>query len=115
MNLTKIFVATLIMLIGQIGTFIQLQGSAKYGWYEKYFWVILLSSIPIQYLYIKAVNLYISGFGGQIWPSRLLGFATGIVVFTILSIVLFKEHMTLKTITCLGLALTIVAIQIFWK
>lgn len=93
----------------------QLQGAIKYGWYEKYMWVILLSSVPISYLYIVAVRMYVDGFGGQIWPSRLIGFALGIMVFTILSIFLFKEHMTLKTLVCLTLAVSIVLVQLFWK
>jgi len=114
MNLNKILIATILMIFGQIGSFLQLQGAVKYGWYEKYLWLILLSSIPISFLYIKAVNLYVEGFGGQIWPSRLIGFALGIIVFTIFSSLLFKEHMTIKTVLSISLALLIVAIQIFW-
>jgi hypothetical protein len=93
----------------------QLQGSIKYGWSEKYLWLLLLSGIPISYLYIKSVNLYVQGFGGQIWPSRLIGFALGVVIFTILSSLLFQENMNLKTIISLILAFTIVAVQVFWK
>lgn len=115
MSINKIIIATILMIFGQIGSFLQLQGAIKYGWYEKYLWLILLSSVPISYLYIKAVNLYVDGFGGQIWPSRLIGFALGIMVFTIMSSILFKEHITLKTSICLILALTIVGVQLFWK
>lgn len=103
------------MIFGQIGSFMQLQGAIKYGWYEKYLWAILFSSIPICYLYIKSVNLYVEGFGGQIWPSRLIGFALGIMVFTAMSTFLFKEHMTPKTVVCLLLAISIVAVQLLWK
>lgn len=115
MSISKIIIATVLMILGQIGSFMQLQGAIKYGWYEKYLWIILLSSIPISYLYIKSVNLYVQGFGGQIWPSRLIGFALGIMVFTVMSSMLFKEHMTVKTVICLVLALTIVGVQLFWK
>lgn len=115
MSLVKIIIATLLMVLGQIGSFLQLQGAIKYGWYEKYLWLILLSSIPISFIYIKSVNLYVQGFGGQIWPSRLIGFALGIVVFTVLSSILFKEHMTPKTIVSLLLAFIIVGVQLFWK
>lgn len=115
MSLSKIIVATLLMILGQIGSFMQLQGAIKYGWYEKYLWIILLSSVPVSYLYIKSVNLYVQGFGGQIWPSRLIGFALGIMVFTAMSTFLFKEHMTLKTIVCLFLAVSIVLVQLLWK
>lgn len=113
--MSKIVIATVIMLLGQVGSFMQLQGAIKYGWYEKYLWVILLSSVPISYLYIKAVNMYVVGFGGQIWPSRLIGFSLGITVFTIMSTILFKEHMTIKTAVCLLLSITILIIQLVWK
>jgi hypothetical protein len=115
MDIAKILLATLFMTLGQIGSFMQLQGSIKYGWSEKYLWLLLLSGIPISYLYIKSVNLYVQGFGSQIWPSRLVGFALGVVIFTILSSVLFQEHLNLKTVISLILAFTIVGIQIFWK
>ena len=115
MTLSKIIIATILMILGQIGSFMQLQGAIKYGWYEKYFWFLILLSVPISYVYIKSVNLYVQGFGGEIWPSRLIGFALGIVVFTVLSSILFKEHMTPKTIVSLLLAFMIVSVQLFWK
>jgi hypothetical protein len=115
MNISKLIIATLLMIFGQIGSFLQLQGGIKFGWYEKYLWVILLCSVPISYIYIRAVNLYVEAFGGQIWQSRLIGFALGIVVFTLMSTLLFKEHITLKTGICLGLSFCILAIQLFWK
>jgi hypothetical protein len=115
MSLTKVLIATIVMILGQIGSFMQLQGAIKYGWYEKYMWVILLSSVPISYLYIVAVRMYVEGFGGQIWPSRLIGFALGIMVFTLMSIFLFNEHMTTKTAVCLTLSFLVVLIQLFWK
>jgi multidrug transporter EmrE-like cation transporter len=49
------------------------------------------------------------------WPGRLIGFGIGVIVFTIMSWLLFKEHPTPKTLVCLGLAFTIVILQIFWK
>jgi hypothetical protein len=115
MDIPKIILATFLMILGQIGSFIQLQGSIKFGWAEKHLWVMVLIGVPLSYIYIKSVNLFVEGFGGQIWPSRLIGFALGIVVFTILSSVLFQENMNLKTVVCLVLAFIIVAIQIFWK
>lgn len=103
------------MIIGQIGSYMQLQGSIKYGWTDKYLWLILTSSVPICYVYIKSVQLYVEGFGGEIWPSRLIGFAIGIFVFTFMSSVLFKEHLSTKTLVCLGLAFSILVVQLFWK
>ena len=93
----------------------QLQGAMKYGWYQKYFWLVLISSIPLSWLYIKSVEHIILAFSGQIWPSRLIGFGLGIIVFSIMSHYLFKEPFTPKTIVCICLGLLIIGIQILWK
>jgi multidrug transporter EmrE-like cation transporter len=45
----------------------------------------------------------------------LIGFGIGIVVFVTMSIILFKEPLTPKTLICLGLAATILGIQILWR
>jgi len=115
MDLTKIFFGVLLGILGQIGSFMQLQGAIKYNWYGKYMWIILLSSIPVSWLFIKSVNFLVSGFGGQIWPSRLIGFSIGMFVFTTLSIILFNENFSLKTLVCLFLGFLILMIQLFWK
>jgi len=112
MNLIK---GMLWGLLGQISSFMQLQGSVKYGWFAKYPILILLSSIPAAWFYIKSVEHLVTAFDGQLWPSRLIGFGIGIVVFVSLSILLFKEPITAKTLVCLGLALSILGVQIFWK
>ena len=57
----------------------------------------------------------VAHFDGQLWPSRLVGFAAGAMVFTIMSSAWFKEPLSLKTLVCLGLALCIMLIQLFWK
>jgi hypothetical protein len=102
-------------IVGQIISFLQLQGNIKYGWFQKYPLLVLLSAIPSTYLYIKSVDNLVAWGGGQLWPSRLIGFGIGIIIFVTLSMILFKEPLTLKTITCLLLALSILLIQLFWK
>jgi len=102
-------------ILGQIFSFMQLQGSIKYGWYQKYPILILLSSIPAAWFYIKSVENLVAWGDGQLWPSRLIGFGIGIIVFVTLSVILFKEPITLKTLTCLLLAASILLVQIFWK
>jgi len=102
-------------LLGQVGSFMQLQGAMKLGWFPKYFWPVLLMSVPLSWLYIKSVEHFLAAFDGQLWPSRLIGFGLGIVVFSIMSHYLFKEPFTPKTIVCIGLGLIIIAIQVIWK
>jgi hypothetical protein len=101
--------------LGQICSFLQLQGSAKWGWYEKYPSLILLSAIPAAWFYIQSVNNFIAHFNGTLWPSRFLGFSIGIIVFTILSYTLFKEPLTIKVAISMLLSALIMAVQIFMK
>jgi hypothetical protein len=102
-------------ILGQISSFLQLQGSVKYGWFTKYPILILLSSIPAAWFYIKSVENLVGWADGELWPSRLIGFGIGIIVFVGLSALLFKEPITTKTLVCLGLAASILGVQIFWK
>ena len=102
-------------LLGQVGSFMQLQGAMKLGWYPKYFWPVLLMSVPLSWLYIKSVEHFVAAFDGQLWPSRLIGFGLGITIFSIMSHFMFKEPLTPKTLVCIGLGITIILIQILWK
>ena len=102
-------------LLGQMGSFMQLQGAMKLGWYPKYFWPVLLMSVPLSWLYIKSVEHFVAAFDGQLWPSRLIGFGLGITIFSIMSHFMFKEPLSPKTLVCIGLGLTIIAIQVIWK
>ena len=102
-------------LVAQILTFLQLQGNVKYHWFEKYPIIMLSSAIPISYLFIKSVEYFVLYFGGQIWPSRLIGFSIGIIVFAFMSYFIFGEPINLKTVICLLLGLCILLIQVLWK
>lgn len=110
--MNNLFLGVLYGLLGQIGSFLQLQGSARYGWYEKYPYVLLLISIPLSWLYIQSVKNLILYFGGEIWQSRFIGFGIGIIVFSIMSSIIFKEPFSYKTVMSIILATIIILIQI---
>jgi len=111
----NIIYGILFGLLGQIGSYLQLQGAMKLGWFPKYFWPVLLMSVPLSWFYIKSVEYFVAAFDGQLWPSRLIGFGLGIIVFSIMSHYLFKEPFTPKTLVCIGLGISIIGIQILWK
>ena len=102
-------------LLAQILTFFQLQGQMKYEWFKNHPIIMAFVGVPISYLFMISVKNMIIAYNGQMWPSRLIIFGIGVVVFTIMSYWLFKEPLTFKTLTCLGLGVCIVLIQIFWK
>lgn len=112
MNMIKGFIYG---LIAQVMTFLQLQGQLKYDILKNNTWFVVLLGLPISYLFMISVKNFVTAFDGQIWPSRLIGFGIGVVVFSLMSHWLFKEPLTPKTLTCLGLGTLIVLIQILWK
>lgn len=111
----NIFYGVLYAVIAQILTFLQLQGNIKYGWFQKYPIIMLLAAMPISYLFIKSVEYFVAAYNGEIWPSRLIGFGIGVIIFTLMSKMLFGEPFTTKTAVCLTLGTAIVLIQILWK
>ncbi len=113
--MNRLLMGIIYGIFGQILSFLQLQGSIKYGWFQKYPIIVLLSALPTTWIYIKSVEHLVEWSDGQLWPSRLIGFGIGIIVFVGLSMILFKEPLTLKTLTCLMLAASILLVQIFWK
>ena len=102
-------------VLAQILTFIQLQGQFKWEWAKEHPLIMAIPGIPLSFLYLLSVKHLVLYFQGQLWPSRLLGFAIGATVFTIMAWIWFKEPLTLKTLICLGLAVGILGIQLFWK
>lgn len=105
----------LLGIVAQIFTFIQIQGQFKYAWMKEHPILIAIAGVPISLLYIYSVTYLVEYYQGELWPSRILGFAIGAVVFTAMSWGWFREPLTLKTLVCLGLACCIMLVQIFWK
>ena len=111
----NLFKGVLYGLFAQIITFLQLQGQLKIDFLKDNLWFTLLMGMPISFLFMSSVKYFVLAYNGEIWPSRLIGFGIGTVVFTFMSYFLFKEPLTLKTLICLGLGISIILIQIFYK
>jgi hypothetical protein len=77
--------------------------------------ILALFGVPLSLLYIGTTKYMVAHFQGNLWPSRLLGFSIGAIVFTVMSWAWFKEPLTLKTLVCLALAVCIMLIQLIWK
>ena len=102
-------------LIAQILTFLQLQGQMKYDFLKNNLWFTAFLGVPISLLFMFSVRNLVTAYNGEMWPSRLIGFGIGVIIFAIMSHLMFREPITLKTLTCLGLGVCIILIQILWK
>jgi multidrug transporter EmrE-like cation transporter len=113
--MNKLLIGILFGVIAQTLTFFQLQGQMKYAWFKNNYWLVVLMGIPVSMLFMYSVKNLILAYNGEMWPSRLIGFSIGAIVFTYFSWSLFGEPFTTKTIICLTLAFSILMVQLFMK
>ena len=104
----------IVVFIAQIVTWFQLNLQFINPKFKDNYW-LLLSGIPITWLFMKATSLGVQAFGGEMWPQRLISFATGILIFTAMTHFIIGENLTIKNAVCLGLAVLIVLIQVLLK
>lgn len=111
----KLFYGILIGICAHILSFCQLQGQFKIQFLKDNVWAVVVLGIPISFLFVYSVRYMVSYYDGEIWPSRLIGFSIGTIIFTVLSHFVFGETINLKTGICILLSASILAIQLFWK
>jgi hypothetical protein len=103
------------LLVGQAIIWFQTNGQFIWDSWKKYPWIVALLGYPVSYAMILGTKWFYQGFGGVIWPGRLIGFACGMLIFGFLTHYLMNETLTFKTILTIGLSTIIVLIQIFMK
>ena len=111
----NLLIALILVIISQFATYFQLQAQFFWSWAKNHPILFSLGGFPISIILIYYTKYCAAAFNGETWPGRLIGFAIGAVVFTILSYFVMKEPVSMKTLSCLTLAMTILIIQIFWK
>tara|TARA_R110000796_G_scaffold76565_1_gene171146 strand:- start:121 stop:468 length:348 start_codon:yes stop_codon:yes gene_type:complete len=77
--------------------------------------LIAIPGILVSYVSILATKHLAEAYDGLVWPSRLIGFGIGIILFSILTWVLLGEKIEMKSAVCVILAFCILLIQLFWK
>jgi hypothetical protein len=111
----KLLIGFMLGVLAQILTFIQLQGQFRWEWFKQHPYLVATMGFPISLLYIGSVKYLVEYFEGELWPSRLMGFSIGAIVFSYMAHSWFQEPFTLRTGICLFLAFCIMMIQLFWK
>jgi len=83
--------------------------------FKKNQFLIACLGIPISYIFISATKYAVSGFDGQMWPQRFIGFATGMIVYAWGTSYYFNQPIDMKTGVSLALSLLLIIIQVAWK
>ena len=109
------FFGIILMIFGQFLAFVQMQGHYKFPWLKNNLWFGLLLGIPISAIFMYGIHLLIKQYDGALWPSRIIGFSIGTMVYALMAHYWFNEQITTKTTICLFLSLLIILVQVFWK
>jgi len=110
----SILIGILIFFIGQILIWYQSNSQFFNQWARENPFILSLLGIPISYSFIIASRYVVEGFDGMLWPGRLIGFASGMIIMTALTYLHMDQGITTKTAITLGLAVAIVLVQLFW-
>ena len=104
-------------LMAHLVTFYQLNGQffKSTDWFRKNEIIVAAAGIIISFFYIWGTKYSVQGFGGLLWPARFIGFGVGMIIYAIGVSHYFNEGISLKTMVSLGLSLTLICIQVFWK
>ena len=105
----------LLLGIGQILVWFQLNGQFVWKWFDNNPFILTLLGVPISYVFIIGTKYGYEAFDGVLWAQRLIGFGLGMIFFAFCTYYFMGEGITTKTGVSLILALTLVLIQIFWK
>jgi len=105
----------LMYFITHIIIWFQVNGQFVWPWAKANPWLMSALGLPISYVLIVATKYIVAGFDGLLWPGRLVGFGSGMIVMAILTWCVLGEGISTKTLVSLALATTLVFIQVFWK
>ena len=111
----SIFIAFILFFVAQTMIWYQTNSQFLSNWAKERPLLIACMGVPISYILIYATKYVVAGFDGLLWPGRLVGFGTGMIVMAILTYCYMGEGITTKTLISLVLATTLVFIQVFWK
>lgn len=113
---SALLTGALFMAAAQTTAWLQLNGQFIWQWCKEHPWLmIILPSVPISFFYLYATKYLVASFDGALWPGRFISFGVGVMVFALLAYWLNNEPMNGKTLASLGIAMTLIGIQILWK
>lgn len=115
MNLKYILYGIILFSFSQIIIWYQTNGQFFSQWVKDRPIIMALLGFPISYILIYASRYAYDGFGGLLWPTRFMGFVSGMVIMAVLTFIHLNEDISIKTAITLFLCFIIVLIQLFWE
>ena len=108
-----ILITILIFFFNNIIIWFQLNGQLVWDFWKSWKGITLslLMGIPITAMFWYATKIGYQGFG-NLWSVRLLGFATSMISFPIMTWLYLGEVVSLKTIISIVLAIAIMLLQL---
>lgn len=104
-----------LVFIAQLVIWFQINGQFIWPLFSRNVFALSLLGMPISWLLIKATKAGYLAYEGMLWPQRLICFAIGIILFSVLTWIFMEEGISTKTMVCLILSVTIVLVQVFWN
>ena len=115
MDYKLLILGFIYFVIGQVVIWFQSHLQFFSNWSKENPLLIAIPGILVSYVSILATKHLADAYDGLVWPSRLIGFGIGIILFSILTWVLLGEKIEIKSAVCVILAFCILIIQLFWK
>ena len=109
MNEKQFYVILLAVFIHVVIWF-QLNGQLIWKWFKDNPLLLSLLGVPISYGWLRFTAIAYESYG-ELWAVRLIGFATGMISFPIMTWLLFNEGITLKTAVSIMLSCVIMILQ----
>ena len=113
--MNNLITGLLLFFITHIIIWFQVNGQFVWPWAKDHPWIMSLLGFPISYVLIIATKYIVAGFDGLLWPGRLVGFGSGMIVMALLTWYFMGEGLNTKTLASLLIATGLVCVQVFWK
>jgi len=115
MNPKLLILGIIYFTIGQVLIWFQSHLQFFSNWSKDNPLLIAIPGVIVSYVSILATKTLAEAYDGLVWPSRLIGFGIGIILFSFLTWILLGEKIEMKSAICVILAFCILLIQLYWK
>lgn len=112
MNIYLVLLGVVMSCLAEALVWWQISAGNLFPYFKDKFWPLLITSPAVTYFYWKAANILYTQ-TGTFWSVRVVSFATGTIVFSLLTYMYFNVPLSPKTAIIIFLSIAIICIQIY--